>query len=64
MALNDEQYAAQLERVCQLGCDSVRQLIRHLAMEEWPPELESLSSEQRHTFRAELETIMAVYDAR
>lgn len=51
-------------RICELGCTRVREIIARLRAGEAVAETAGLDEETRAAVLAELESIMAVYDAR
>ncbi len=53
-----------VEQLCEQGCQSVRQAIRHLSAGEAPAATRRLSPEQRREVLRELRTIMSIYDQR
>jgi len=53
---------ALVERICELGCSRVNEIIEDINSGETPDELISLDSRQIRDVTKELVTIMSVYD--
>jgi hypothetical protein len=50
--------------ICELGCAQVRAVIAALRQGQEAPETRGVGADERQQILRELETIMAVYDAR
>ena len=55
---------ACVERICDLGCGRVYQIIKLVEQGEDVPELNGVNEKTYQAILRELKTIMAVYDAR
>ena len=59
--MKDHIVEACVEQICNKGCREVRKDIERMESGGIPPEVGSLSSQQRELVLKELQTIMAVY---
>jgi len=53
-----------VNRICELGCARVREILAELARGSPVAEMAELTQEERQAVHAELQAIMAVYDQR
>ena len=54
----------RLTQICELGCTRVSEIITLLEQERFAPEIDGLLAAERDQLLAELQAIMAVYQAR
>jgi len=62
--MNDSTLEQRITRICELGCTHVREIIEAWTQGQATPESQGLSPSARAQVLAELQAIMAVYDAR
>lgn len=62
--MNDPALEQRITQICELGCTRVREIIIAWKQEQATPESKGLSPHARAQVLAELQAIMAVYDAR
>lgn len=54
----------RLTQICALGCTRVSEIITLLEQKQFAPEIDDLPAAERDQLLAELQAIMAVYQAR
>ncbi|MCL6557097.1 MAG: hypothetical protein K6T56_12140 [Burkholderiales bacterium] len=60
--LDPQRVEEAVNRICELGCARVREILAALARGSPVAEMAGLSETERQAVRAELQAIMAVYD--
>ncbi len=60
--MNQKEADYAIETLCQKGCQEILRIIGRMKQGKLPPEVNTLTDEERHWVLTELQAIMAVYD--